>query len=119
MDWLGAGGKTSAGYGVFDSGDNATTGKKPLSPESRPQPPPSKPENLVWQGALLTWVPNERRLEATHGQLKAGTADGRLLETLPEEERGKLTRKRNRRSLRCEVRVRKRGTRWEIVEVRL
>lgn len=104
LDWLGAGGKTSAGYGVFTS-----------SKESA-----QDPDTQVWKEALLSWVPNERRLEAAHGSARAHARDHRLLDALPEQTKNRLTQKRKRKPLPCEVTVRMRPEGWlEIVGVRV
>lgn len=108
LDWLGAGAKTSAGYGTFEApaGTTSLVG--------------STSESLVWKDANLSWIPNERRLEARHESFRATSTDASLLEVLPEEARTMLTRKGKRKTLKCDVTVRKRSETWfEMVTIRM
>ena len=79
-----------------------------------------KPRTMVWTQALLSWMPNEGRLEASHGELKADTKDRTLLDALPPAKATLLTRRKKRKTLRCEATVRQRGDSWfELVAVRM
>jgi CRISPR-associated protein Cmr6 len=68
LDWLGAGAKTSSGYGWFEA---------PI--EALPPPPV---EAIVWEQATLEWIPQTRRIKAVFGSQKAETLDPDILESL-------------------------------------
>ncbi len=119
LDWLGAGGKTSAGYGAFGGGEGDGGG---MVEESR-QP---VPETVVWRQATLRWLPGPGVLQATEGSLHAESKVRGLLDGLPEEVRQRLApkkvkgRKRKKgKPVRCQVTVRRHSERWhEIVALR-
>jgi CRISPR type III-B/RAMP module RAMP protein Cmr6 len=81
LDWLGAGAKTSSGYGWF---------------EAPAAPPPPRPEDIVvWERALLEWLPQTGSIRVTSGNQRPETKDPKILGSLSEEVWARLKKRRN------------------------
>lgn len=115
LEWLGLGGKTSSGYGVFASG--APAGPKSVDP-SAPEPedlvgaPPPDPDEVLWRNAELYL---DRALPTVEGPEGAKVRD--LGGAVPEALRLRLERGD---VLTVDARVKKtHGGRWALIAVRL
>lgn len=120
----GAGGKTAAGYGYFEvespSGRGRDTARRTSAGKRDERAPdPEESNRFVWRGVRLIWVPNEGLLEARLEGKRAHTRGQELLEQLPAEVRQRLTRKKNRKTLVCDVEVIQQSAEWyDLVKIR-
>jgi CRISPR type III-B/RAMP module RAMP protein Cmr6 len=90
LDWLGVGAKTSSGYGWFET------------PAAPPPPPPE--EIVVWENALLEWLPQTGSIKITYGSQRTETKDPQILNALPVEV---WTRLRKHKKVTARVRVKR------------
>jgi CRISPR type III-B/RAMP module RAMP protein Cmr6 len=104
LDWLGAGAKTSSGYGWFDGAAHAA----PQGP--RPAPPP---EAIVWEGTVIEWVPGSGTIRALHEKASAETRDQQIITSLPAHVITQL--KVQRKRLPAIVHVRPVGTQYFVI----
>ena len=81
LDWLGVGAKTSSGYGWFET------------PAAPPPPPPD--EIVVWEKALLEWLPQTGSIRVLSGNQRPETKDPKILESLSPEVWTRLKKRRN------------------------
>jgi hypothetical protein len=109
LDWLGAGGKKSSGYGWF-AGEAAEV--------SRDVPPPKMTaQRLEWTGAILEYERSTGTLYARQGALKAYAKGKDVAATVPPELLARLKAAR-RRLLRASLSVIELGHDRKIIEVR-
>jgi len=81
LDWLGAGAKTSSGYGWFEAPIEA--------------PPPRPVEAIAWEHAILEWLPQTGSIKVTSGKQKSETKDRSILHSLPSAVWDKLKKRKN------------------------
>ncbi|MFH0824779.1 MAG: type III-B CRISPR module RAMP protein Cmr6 [Pseudomonadota bacterium] len=83
----GLGAKTAIGHGRF----GVTVAPPTL--EAKKKPPSQQPVVETWEGAVLSWTPNDQTVHAEYGPKKAA---GKGKEHVPESLRGKLIEKKKR-----------------------
>jgi CRISPR type III-B/RAMP module RAMP protein Cmr6 len=81
LDWLGVGAKTSSGYGWFEA------------PAAPPPPPPE--DIVVWERALLEWLPQTGRIRVIAGNQRPETKDPQILKSLSAEVWARLRARTN------------------------
>jgi CRISPR type III-B/RAMP module RAMP protein Cmr6 len=101
LDWLGAGAKTSSGYGWFDGAAH---------PAPAGQMPPPPPEAIVWTAAVIEWVPGSGTIRALHEKASAESRDQQIIQSLPAHVLTQLKVKRMR--LPATVHVRQMGAQY-------
>jgi CRISPR type III-B/RAMP module RAMP protein Cmr6 len=114
LDWLGAGAKTSSGYGWFESDAAANVPGSSARKADKP-----KEQRLEWQGAMLQWEPGTGTLYAIHGALKAYAKAKDLEAVVPAELLARIKDKKRKQQLTATVIVEEMGNDRKIVEVRV
>ena len=99
LDWLGAGAKTSSGYGWFEA---------PIEP-----PPPPRLEPLIWEHAVLEWLPQTGSIKIVSSNQKAETKESKILESIPDA----LAKLKRRRNVTATVHLRRDGNRFVVLQI--
>ncbi len=121
LDWLGAGGKTSGGYGVFTSVDGSAASPSRSRPDGQLARELGDPDRETWHAALVSYDPGGGVLRAASA---GNTAESRqqeaklLIEKLSPEARERMVERKKRKSITADVDVERVGRSWWLVAVR-
>jgi CRISPR type III-B/RAMP module RAMP protein Cmr6 len=91
LDWLGVGAKTSSGYGWFEARQEREAHE-------------ARTESILWEDAVLEWLPQTGVLKVSAGNQRAETKDSQILKAVPD---GVWKRLKRHALVRAAVRVRR------------
>jgi len=100
LDWLGAGAKTSSGYGWFETAAGTA-------------PRHAAEEIVTWDQAVLDWLPQTSSIKVVFGAQHAETKDPQILSSLSDV----VSRLKKRKHVTATVRIKRDGNQFIVIQI--